>query len=122
MRTILYIEDNFHNRRLVRKILRSRGYKVIEAEDGYTGWQMVQELQPPLVLMDISIPGIDGMEVTRRIKEDPTLRHIPVIAITAAAMRGGGADSVQIRTWPRKDLFSITIEADTYCPNDMPQS
>lgn len=88
MRTILYIEDNFHNRRLVRKILKSRGYHVIEAEDGHAGWQMVQELHPPLVLMDISIPGIDGMEVTRRIKEEPSLRHIPVIAITAAAMRG----------------------------------
>jgi CheY-like chemotaxis protein len=87
-RTILYIEDNFHNRRLVRKILKSRGYNVIEAEDGHTGWQMVQDLHPPLVLMDISIPGIDGLEVTRRIKEDAKLQHIPVIAITAAAMVG----------------------------------
>lgn len=88
MKTILYIEDNFHNRRLVRKILQSRGYHVIEAEDGHTGWQMVQDLQPPLVLMDISIPGIDGLEVTKRIKDAPSLQHIPVIAITAAAMVG----------------------------------
>lgn len=88
MKTILYIEDNFQNRRLVRKILRSRGYHVIEAEDGEAGWQKVQECKPPLILMDISIPKIDGLEVTRRIKAEPSLQHIPVIAITAAAMVG----------------------------------
>jgi two-component system, cell cycle response regulator DivK len=87
-RTVLYIEDNFHNRRLVRKILESRGYTVVEAEDGLTGLDMVRELRPPLVLMDIGLPGMDGLEVTGRIKEDEELRHIPVIALTASAMRG----------------------------------
>ncbi|MBA3532605.1 MAG: response regulator [Ardenticatenales bacterium] len=87
-KTVLYIEDNFHNRRLVRKILESRGYTVIEAEDGLTGLDMVRELRPPLVLMDIGLPGMDGLEVTGRIKGDAELRHIPVIALTASAMRG----------------------------------
>ena len=87
-KTVLYIEDNFHNRRIVRKILHSRGYSLIEAEDGISGLAMVQELKPPLVLLDIGLPGMDGLEVVERIKADKALRNIPVIALTASAMRG----------------------------------
>ncbi len=87
-KTILYIEDNFHNRRIVRKILQSQGYSLIEAEDGISGLAMVQELEPPLVLLDIGLPGMDGLEVVGRIKADERLREIPVIALTASAMRG----------------------------------
>ncbi|MFL7790513.1 MAG: response regulator [Anaerolineae bacterium] len=87
-KTVLYIEDNFHNRRIVRKILQSRGYSLIEAEDGISGLAMVQELKPPLVLLDIGLPGMDGLEVVGRIKADETLCGIPVIALTASAMRG----------------------------------
>ena len=86
--TILYIEDNFHNRRIVRKILTSRGYNVIEAEDGISGLEMVRELKPPLVLLDIGLPGMDGLEVVGHIKADDELCEIPVIALTASAMRG----------------------------------
>jgi len=87
-KTVLYIEDNFHNRRIVRKILQSRGYTVIEAEDGITGLAMVRELKPPLILLDIGLPGMDGLEVVGRIKADVELRGTPVIALTASAMRG----------------------------------
>ena len=87
-KTVLYIEDNFHNRRIVRKILQSQGYSLIEAEDGISGLAMVQELKPPLVLLDIGLPGMDGLEVVGRIKADETLCGIPVIALTASAMRG----------------------------------
>ena len=87
-KTVLYIEDNFHNRRIVRKILQSQGYSLIEAEDGISGLAMVQELKPPLVLLDIGLPGMDGLEVVGRIKADEALRAIPVIALTASAMRG----------------------------------
>jgi len=87
-KTILYIEDNRHNRRIVRKILQSRGYNVIEAEDGITGLEMVRELKPPLILLDIGLPGMDGLEVVEHIRADEALRHIPVIALTASAMRG----------------------------------
>ncbi len=88
-KTVLYIEDNLHNRRIVRKILGSRGYAVVEAEDGVTGWDMVREMRPPLVLLDIGLPGsMDGLEVVARIKADAGLRDIPVIALTASAMRG----------------------------------
>jgi CheY-like chemotaxis protein len=87
-RTVLYIEDNFHNRRIVRKILQSKGYSLIEAEDGITGLAMVQDLRPPLVLLDIGLPGMDGLEIVGRIKADESLRDIPVIALTASAMSG----------------------------------
>ena len=85
---ILYIEDNYHNRRIVRKILQSRGYTLVEAEDGVSGLAMVHELKPPLVLLDIGLPGMDGLEVVGRIKADPKLRNTPVIALTASAMSG----------------------------------
>ncbi|NMC01936.1 MAG: response regulator [Chloroflexi bacterium] len=85
---ILHIEDNFHNRRLVRKILNANGYTVQEAEDGPTGLQMVYELHPALVLLDISLPLMDGLEIVGRLKVDPSVRHIPVVAVTASAMVG----------------------------------
>jgi CheY-like chemotaxis protein len=87
-RVVLYIEDNYHNRRLVRKALERRGYVVLEAEDGIDGLKMVSELEPPLVLLDVGLPGMDGLEVVARIKADESLCHIPVIALTASAMRG----------------------------------
>lgn len=87
-KTILYIEDNPHNRRLVRRTLERRGYAIIEAADGASGLEMVRELKPPLVLLDIGLPKMDGMEVVSRIKADTDLRHIPVIALTASAMHG----------------------------------
>jgi two-component system cell cycle response regulator DivK len=87
-RPILYIEDNFHNRRLVRKILASRGYRILEAEDGRTGLALLREHRPPLVLLDIGLPDIDGLEVVARIRADAELAATPVIAVTASAMRG----------------------------------
>ncbi|MBN2003218.1 MAG: response regulator [Anaerolineae bacterium] len=87
-KTILYIEDNYHNRRLVQKVLKSRGYEVMLAEDGLEGWEMLMQHRPALVLLDISLPGIDGIEIASRIKADATLENIWVIALTASAMRG----------------------------------
>ena len=87
-KTVLYVEDNFHNRRLVRKILESRGYTLVEAEDGIAGLEMIRRLRPPLVLMDIGLPGMDGLTVTNLVKGEEDLRHIPIIAITASAMAG----------------------------------
>ncbi len=85
---VLYIEDNYHNRRLVRKILTSGGYTLVEAEDGVSGLEMVRDLKPPLVLLDIGLPGMDGLEVVAELKSDKKLKHIPVIAVTASAMVG----------------------------------
>ncbi|MBN2305714.1 MAG: response regulator [Anaerolineae bacterium] len=85
---ILYVEDNFQNKRLVRKILTARGYDILEAEDGLTGVEMAVNEVPDLILMDISLPGIDGVEATQRIKAQGGTARIPIIALTANAMRG----------------------------------
>ena len=87
-KTILCIEDNFHNRLLVNRILSSRGYTVIEAKDGIEGLAMIRTLKPPLVLLDIDLPGMDGIEVVGHVRADDLTRHIPVIALTASAMQG----------------------------------
>jgi two-component system, cell cycle response regulator DivK len=85
---ILYIEDDFQNRRLVRKLLRLNGYEMIEAEDGLQGIAIAAREKPDLILMDINLPGIDGMEATSRLKSSNDLAYIPIIAVTANAMRG----------------------------------
>jgi CheY-like chemotaxis protein len=85
---ILYIEDNFQNRRLVKRLLTKKGYELIEAEDGLQGIAIAAREKPDLILMDINLPGIDGMEATSRLKSSPDLAHIPIVAVTAQAMRG----------------------------------
>jgi len=84
--TVLIVEDNLDNRMIYRTILEHYGYEVLEAGDGETGVRLARERLPDLVLMDISIPIIDGHEATRMLKADPATAHIPVIALTAHAM------------------------------------
>ncbi|MBE9541911.1 MAG: response regulator [Proteobacteria bacterium] len=85
---ILVVEDNQDNRELVVKVLKINGYKVIEAVDGEEALEKTKTENPDLILMDLFIPKIDGYEVTRRLKSDRDLKHIPVIALTAHAMKG----------------------------------
>ncbi len=87
-RTILLVEDNPHNRKIFSGMLTHHGFKVREAETGELALQAVAEELPDLILMDLSIPGVDGWECTRRLKADPRTRPIPIIALTAHAMRG----------------------------------
>jgi two-component system, cell cycle response regulator DivK len=88
MATILIVEDNEMNRDMLSRRLQRRGYSVIIAPDGETGIAAAAENRPDLVLMDMSLPVIDGWEATRRIKADPATAGIPVIALTAHAMAG----------------------------------
>jgi two-component system, cell cycle response regulator DivK len=85
---ILCVEDNPQNMRLVRKILKHHGFEVIEAIDGLTGVDLANKEKPDLILMDINLPDIDGLEATARIKANAELRAIPVVALTANAMYG----------------------------------
>jgi two-component system cell cycle response regulator DivK len=85
---ILYVEDNFQNRLFVRRVLESMGYELIEAEDGPSGIEMAQKENPDLILMDVGLPGMDGLETTTRLKKIPSVSNIPVIALTANAMKG----------------------------------
>ena len=86
--TILYIEDDFQNRVLVRRILEASGFTIIETENGKTGLQIAQDRKPDLILMDINLPEIDGYEVTSRLKQIDALAQVPIIAMTANVMKG----------------------------------
>jgi two-component system, cell cycle response regulator DivK len=86
MPKILLVEDNEMNRDMLSRRLQRRGYQVVLALDGQSGVEMTQSQAPDLVLMDMSLPVLDGWEAARRIKADAITRHIPVIALTAHAM------------------------------------
>ena len=85
---ILYVEDNPQNMRLVRKILVAAGYDVIEAMNGLSGVATASRETPDLILMDVNLPDINGLEATSRLKAVPQLSWIPIIALTANAMHG----------------------------------
>jgi CheY-like chemotaxis protein len=85
---ILVVEDNPMNLELVRDILTAEGYEVIEAVDGATGVAVALLEHPALILMDLQLPGLDGLEATRLIRADPALQGIPIVAVTAHAMKG----------------------------------
>jgi two-component system cell cycle response regulator DivK len=85
---ILVIEDNEDNRRIVRDLLISAGYEVIEAVTGQEGVTAAETQGPELILMDIQLPDFDGYEATRRIKATPALSAIPIIAVTSYALSG----------------------------------
>ncbi len=84
---ILVVEDNPANLKLVREILKGRGYRVLEASSGEEALDALKFIRPDLILMDIQLPGMDGLAVTQRLKEDPATRDIPTIALTAHAMK-----------------------------------
>jgi CheY-like chemotaxis protein len=86
MHKILLVEDNEMNRDMLSRRLLRKGYLVLEAVDGRQGIEMASNELPDLILMDMSLPEIDGWEATRQIKQSPVTRHIPVIALTAHAM------------------------------------
>ncbi len=87
-RCILVVEDQEDNRWILRDLLTSSGYELVEAGDGEQALVMAERQRPDLILMDVQIPLIDGYEVTRRLKADPALRDIPIIVVTSYALSG----------------------------------
>lgn len=85
-RTVLLVEDNEDNRIIYSTILKFGGFRVVEAHDGRAALERARSANPDVILMDVSIPFVDGLEVTRRLKADPATRHIPIIALTAHAL------------------------------------
>jgi two-component system cell cycle response regulator DivK len=114
-KTILVVEDTEDNRRILRDLLGSAGYALIEAVDGAEGVEMATRHKPDLILMDIQMPVMDGHEATRRIKANPELRSIPVVAVTSYALSGdeekaraAGCDGYIAKPFsPRKMLAKV---------------
>jgi CheY-like chemotaxis protein len=88
IKTILVVEDNKLNMKLVNGLIKIGKYRMIEAIDAESGIELIREQRPDLVLMDIQLPGMDGLSATKVIKEDPDLKDIPIVALTSYAMQG----------------------------------
>jgi two-component system, cell cycle response regulator DivK len=88
MANVLVVEDNPSNMKLTRYLLEQAGHHVLESGDASLAIQIARTHVPDLILMDVQLPGVDGLTATRMLKADPDLRHVPVVALTALAMRG----------------------------------
>jgi two-component system, cell cycle response regulator DivK len=110
---ILVVEDNDKNRKLVRDVLTFKGYEIIEAETGEEGVRLAQERRPSLILMDIRLPGIDGIEALRMLRADQATRGISIMAMTASVMTAdrqkitdAGFDAFQSKPLKVKDFIA----------------
>ena len=116
-RRILIVEDQEDNRRILRDLLTSAGYELIEATNGQEGVDLAASERPDLILMDIQLPVLDGYEATRRIKAEPALRTIPIIAVTSYALSGddvkafeAGCDSYVTKPFSPRALLAKVRE------------
>ena len=109
MPRILLVEDNEMNRDMLSRRLERKGYQVVLAVDGQAGVDMATSEAPDLVLMDMSLPVLDGWEATRRLKAEPETRAIPIIALTAHAMRG---DEERARACGCDDYLTNPVDED----------
>jgi len=87
-KTVLIVEDNELNMKLFHDLLEAHGYATLQSRHGREAFEVVRTRRPDLVVMDIQLPEVSGLEVTQWIKNDPELKHIPVVAVTAFAMKG----------------------------------
>jgi len=113
-KTILYIEDNEVNRRLVQDLLRSTSYRLLEAPDGETGIAMARQERPDLILMDVQLPRVSGIEATRTLRSEPATANTPIIAITSFALAGdeqkaleAGATAYMAKPYSPRDLLRL---------------
>ncbi|MFN8374993.1 MAG: response regulator [Anaerolineae bacterium] len=116
-KTILYIDDNIQYLRMMHKMLTRAGFTVLEANDGMTGIKLAMEHSPDLVLTDMNMPDMHGLEVVARLRSSTTLKHTPIVAVTANAMHGdreyfleGGCDGYLPKPITRKELFDTINE------------
>lgn len=112
--TILCIEDNEYNRKIVRKLLSRTSYRLIEAVDGESGVAQAQQEVPDLILMDVQLPKMSGLDATRVLKTDPRTGHIPIIVITSFALSGdqekalaAGASSYLAKPYSPRELLAL---------------
>ena len=105
-KTVLIVEDNELNMKLFNDLLYAQGYRTLQTQDGMNALEIARREQPDLILMDIQLPEVSGLEVTKWLKEEDDLRHIPVIAVTAFAMKG---DEEKIRDGGCEDYIAKPI-------------
>lgn len=110
-KTILIVEDNDLNMKLFNDLLQAHGYETMQTMDGRDVLQMVRERRPDLIIMDIQLPEISGLEVTKTLKADDSLKDIPVIAVTAFAMKG---DEEKIREGGCEGYIAKPISVPTF--------
>lgn len=110
-KTVLIVEDNELNMKLFHDLLDAHGYKTLQTRDGLKALDIAREHMPDLILMDIQLPEVSGLEVTKWLKEDDRLRSIPVIAVTAFAMKG---DEEKIREGGCEAYISKPISVGTF--------
>ena len=110
-KTVLIVEDNELNMKLFNDLLRAHGFDTLQTNDGVTAMRIAQEEQPDLILMDIQLPEVSGLEVTKWLKADDSVRHIPVVAVTAFAMKG---DEEKIRRGGCEDYLPKPIKVATF--------
>ena len=113
MKTVLYVEDNEFNRKIVRQLLVRTSYRLIEATDGEAGVTTAREAAPDLVIMDIQLPKLSGLEATRQLRNDPATAGIPIIVITSFALAG---DEKKAR-----DAGAAAYLAKPYSPRELLQ-
>lgn len=116
-KTILYIEDNEYNRKIVRQLLSRTSYRLVEAVDGESGVAMAQKELPDLILMDVQLPKMSGLDATRVLKADPRTGHIPIIVITSFALSGdrekaaaAGATNYLAKPYSPRELLALVRE------------
>ena len=110
-KTILYVEDNEFNRKIVRQLLAQTSYRLREAPDGETGVRAAQEELPDLVLMDVQLPKMSGLEATRQLRADPRTARVPIIIVTSYALSGDEQKA--------KDAGATAYIAKPYSPRDL---
>jgi two-component system cell cycle response regulator DivK len=110
-KTVLVVEDNELNMKLFHDLLEASGYNILQTRNGLEAIDIAREFHPDLILMDIQLPEVSGLEVTKWIKEDDDLRSIPVIAVTAFAMKG---DEERIRQGGCEAYLSKPISVTTF--------
>ncbi|MYZ46672.1 response regulator [Propylenella binzhouense] len=110
-KTVMIVEDNELNMKLFNDLLRANGYDTLPMRNGYEALDMLKQRQPDLIIMDVQLPEISGLEVTRKVKQDESLKHIPVIAVTAFAMKG---DEERIRQGGCEGYLSKPISVATF--------
>ena len=116
-RTVLYVEDNEYNRKIVRQLLSRTTYRLIEATDGEAGVAAAREQRPDLILMDVQLPKMSGLDATRLLRADEATKHIPIVVITSFALSGdreraaeAGATAYLAKPYSPRELLALVRE------------